>query len=168
MIGVVRIRTKSKNKKIAFYPWAAASLVCIVLIFLASSQTAAESSEVSGSLTRTIVVTVWNWFAKTRQEIPESLLDICETILRKAAHLFVFFVLGICTVNCIRQLTVKKLRAFWISLCWCSVYAVTDELHQLFVPGRAGMWQDWLIDTAGALLGIGVVFWFAARRKKAV
>ena len=36
------------------------------------------------------------------------------------------------------------------------LYAVSDEIHQYFVPGRAMQARDVLIDTAGVLLGI----WF--------
>ena len=38
-----------------------------------------------------------------------------------------------------------------------AVYAATDEIHQLFVPGRAGRFSDVCIDSAGALAG-GIVF----------
>ena len=149
-----------------FYIWAAASLVCMVVIFLASSQTAEDSGELSGSLTRAILGTVWNWFAPAGQEMSAHLLDLLETILRKAAHLFVFLVMGFCTINAIRQKTAAGWLAFWISLCWCSVYAALDEFHQYFVPGRACMWQDWLIDTLGALIGIGAVLLFFRRMEK--
>lgn len=37
------------------------------------------------------------------------------------------------------------------------LYAAGDELHQLFVPGRAGQLRDILIDTAGVLLGTCIV-----------
>jgi VanZ family protein len=40
------------------------------------------------------------------------------------------------------------------SAAFCILYAVADELHQLFVPGRAASPVDVLIDTGGALLGI--------------
>ena len=33
---------------------------------------------------------------------------------------------------------------------------MTDEIHQIFVPGRAFQVTDILVDSAGALLGIGV------------
>lgn len=33
-------------------------------------------------------------------------------------------------------------------------YASTDEIHQLFVPGRSGQLTDVMIDAAGALLGL--------------
>ena len=42
-------------------------------------------------------------------------------------------------------------------LC-ASAYAVTDEIHQIFVAGRACKIQDWAIDTAGALLGALILF----------
>ena len=42
-------------------------------------------------------------------------------------------------------------------LC-ASAYAVTDEIHQILVAGRACKIQDWAIDTAGALLGALILF----------
>jgi len=136
----------------------------MMLIFLASSQTAVDSSELSGSLTRLVVGSVWGWFAPAGRDMPRALLDIAETVLRKAAHLFNFFVFGICVTNAVRQLSGNMRRVFWASLIWCSAYAAFDELHQVFVPGRAGMWQDWLIDTAGAFLGAGAVLYVVWRR----
>lgn len=38
-----------------------------------------------------------------------------------------------------------------------SLYGVTDELHQLFVPGRMCDPADWLTDTLGATLGACIV-----------
>ena len=42
-------------------------------------------------------------------------------------------------------------------------YAATDEFHQLFVPGRAGMVTDVLIDS----IGVTVMTWFIWRRLQA-
>ena len=39
-------------------------------------------------------------------------------------------------------------------------YAISDEVHQLFVPGRAGQVRDVLIDSAGSLLGIIIIMSF--------
>ncbi len=36
------------------------------------------------------------------------------------------------------------------------LYAVSDEVHQLFVPGRGGQLTDVIIDTAGAGAGLGI------------
>ena len=40
------------------------------------------------------------------------------------------------------------------------IYAISDEIHQLFVPGRAGQVRDVLIDSAGSFLGIILVMAF--------
>jgi VanZ family protein len=39
---------------------------------------------------------------------------------------------------------------------FCVLYAVSDEVHQLFVPGRGAQVTDVLIDNAGAFVGIGI------------
>lgn len=44
-------------------------------------------------------------------------------------------------------------RAFLFAVLAASLYGVTDEIHQLFVPFRESSWQDWLADTFGATLG---------------
>jgi len=127
-------------------------------IFFFSSQSAEESSGLSGSIVRWIIEPLWRWFTPAGAELPETLLLALEAVFRKCAHWFVFFVFGFCATNTVRQATVQRWRVFWVSLVWCSAYAAFDELHQLFVPGRSGMWLDWLIDTTGALVGIGLVF----------
>jgi len=152
--------------KMPFYFWAAASLVVMLLIFLASSQHAEDSGELSGGLTDFIFGNIWRWFSSDGQDMPEPLFVALETFLRKSAHLAVFFALGFCGANTVRYLTSNRRRVFWITLVWGSAYGALDEFRQTFVPGRAGMWQDWLINTAGALLGILFVFLFIWRRAK--
>lgn len=39
-------------------------------------------------------------------------------------------------------------------------YAAIDEIHQLFIAGRAGKFSDVLIDTIGVALGISVCMLF--------
>ena len=158
--------TLSNIKRRAFWFWAAAAFVCMLVIFLFSAQPAEESSAASGSLTRTIVGVVFSWFMPVGQEVPESLLELAEVGLRKSAHLLVFSVLGFCTANAVKHLTERRQRVFWISLCWCSAYGALDELHQYFVPGRACMWQDWVLDTVGTALGVGLAMVFARRKLK--
>lgn len=44
-----------------------------------------------------------------------------------------------------------------------SAYGVTDELHQLLVPGRMADPVDWAVDTAGAVVGAVVIAWLMRR-----
>ena len=47
-------------------------------------------------------------------------------------------------------------RALALSVLVSSAYAVTDEFHQHFVPGRVPDAFDWGVDTLGALFGASV------------
>lgn len=38
-----------------------------------------------------------------------------------------------------------------------ALYAISDEIHQTFVPGRSGQVQDVLIDFLGVIIGICVL-----------
>ena len=43
--------------------------------------------------------------------------------------------------------------ALLVAIVTASLYGVTDEVHQFFVPFRESSWLDWLADTAGATVG---------------
>jgi VanZ family protein len=45
-------------------------------------------------------------------------------------------------------------RALLFAIVTVSLYGMTDEVHQAFVPLRDASWQDWLADTAGAVIGV--------------
>ena len=49
-----------------------------------------------------------------------------------------------------------------MSFVFCVLYAISDEVHQYFVPGRAMMATDVLIDSIGAILGC--LLFFAVKR----
>jgi len=157
----IRLKTKPS---LPFCLWALAAIIVMALIFLASSQPAEESAELSGGLTELFFGTIWNLVAPYETPMPEQLFIGLETFLRKTAHFVIYFVLAFCVANAIRFLTSNRKRVFWITLIWGSAYGAIDEFHQTFVPGRAGMWQDWLIDTAGVLLGTLVVLKFVWRK----
>lgn len=55
----------------------------------------------------------------------------------------------------------RSSRALLFAIVTASLYGVTDEVHQLFVPLREASWQDWLADTIGAV--IGVLSWRSIR-----
>jgi VanZ family protein len=57
-------------------------------------------------------------------------------------------------------------RSGWQAVVMSSLYGVTDEFHQSFVPGRSPTVADWCVDTLGACVGVGLVMaaaWFAGR-----
>jgi VanZ family protein len=75
-------------------------------------------------------------------------LGVWDVVLRKTAHATEYAVLGALLVRAVGS----ALPAFALG----AAYAATDELHQHFVPGRAGTPLDVAIDSVGVLVGIGL------------
>lgn len=79
--------------------------------------------------------------------------------IRKIAHFMMFSILGMlscCTGLCEFGKTKLKplLKCTAIASSICILYAIFDEIHQLFVKGRSAELRDILIDSAGSVLGI--------------
>lgn len=75
--------------------------------------------------------------------------------VRKNAHFFIFLVLGILVKHALSKNGISGLKGILLSLLICVLYAVLDEVHQRFVPGRQELASDVLIDSLGAGTGIG-------------
>ena len=77
-----------------------------------------------------------------------------------------FAVLSLLIWNALRVAGASDRRALVLGFSGALFYAVTDELHQLFVPGRLPRVADWAWDTLGAFLAMAVVLlWRWAWRK---
>lgn len=93
--------------------------------------------------------------------------DLLTFITRKSAHFFAYLTLGVLTYSALRlhKLTPK----FTIAICAAIVvlFAISDEIHQLFVPGRSGEVRDVIIDSVAGIIGIGLAgVYFAYRSKR--
>jgi len=75
-------------------------------------------------------------------------------IIRKNAHAFEYFILAILVSGVLFEFNVKGAKALICIMFVCLFYAVTDEFHQMFVPGRSSLVSDVLIDFLGSLIGI--------------
>ena len=155
---------KSLNK-IAFF----LMLCWMVVIFMFSAEPATESSELSGSVSHRIVSVVNTITASHWDE--KELLDKAELIdypVRKCAHMSEYAILTLLGFATFSFLHGR--RRFVIPITMTFLYACTDEIHQLFVPGRAGKFTDVLIDTTGGiimLLFIALVIHVARKRHTA-
>lgn len=77
--------------------------------------------------------------------------------IRKLAHFGEYLVLSILLYRALRAGRRWDLRAAVVSLAVAGTYAVADEIHQSFVPGRTAAATDCLIDVTGAAAGQGLV-----------
>jgi VanZ family protein len=66
--------------------------------------------------------------------------------IKKGGHFIAYLILAI--------LARRALGHSGWALLWTAVYAVSDEFHQTFIPGRQGSGVDVLIDCAGGLTGL--------------
>ncbi|WDC84212.1 VanZ family protein [Caloramator sp. mosi_1] len=71
--------------------------------------------------------------------------------------------LGILTYTYLKH--TKTNNKFLIAFLICFVYAASDEFHQYFVPGRGPRVKDVLIDSLGAIVGIGLIKIFNWKHK---
>ncbi len=120
------------------FSWALV-LVVLSFIFNLSAQNAEESKELSDSL----VSKLFQWIA----------IHIDGELIRKFAHMLEFTALSFSLYNGIFA-TWELKKAPVISLVLTVICAIGDEIHQIFVPGRAFQLSDILIDSLGAIIGI--------------
>ena len=92
----------------------------------------------------------WAGLIFTLSSIPDlgTGLGDWDLLLRKLAHAAEFAVLGVLVLRAVERPALAFLLA--------SAYAVSDEIHQIFVPGRLGSPLDVLIDVAGVAVGIAL------------
>lgn len=81
-----------------------------------------------------------------------------NTIIRKNAHAFEYCVLSILISCLLFSFNLKGKNAIIYVMFLCLFYAVTDEFHQVFIPGRGSSVIDVLIDFAGSMLGILIFY----------
>ena len=132
--------------------------IWMVGIFMFSAENAEESLETSDGIVDVVVEKVTEDVKnEMTSEEYDSLRMKISTVVRKCAHFSVYLVLGVLVTLALGRHISKGAKLVMFSQLWCSLYAVSDEVHQIFVPGRAGRILDVMIDSAGALCGIAVV-----------
>lgn len=137
------------NRK-TILPWVLV-ILWMTLIFYLSHQPVVESNNLSTGITEVVADTL----EKVKPDIKINLGRL-NHIIRKNAHLFAYLILGVLVLNGLRSSGVGGFKAIALALIICVLYAISDEVHQLFVPGRGGQVRDVLIDSIGAVVGIGM------------
>ena len=120
------------------------------VIFFMSAQNAPESEETSNFVTE-IIYWIYAFFVKD----PMSGLTFIERyagIIRKLAHFSEFMILGILSVMNAEEFGLKNYEM--CGAVFAILYAISDEIHQLFVENRYCSFIDVLIDSSGILCGV--------------
>ena len=130
---------------------ALAVLLCTAFIFSNSLKNSVDSKADSD-----VIVEIVEDVAE--KIIPENKFD-WNFIVRKSAHLFEFFMLGLFTTLFMLQVKTNRKTNFAYALITVTVIAMIDEFIQSFV-GRTNSITDVIIDVTGAFIGLSLIFVF--------
>jgi VanZ family protein len=130
--------------------WGLATVLWAVVIFNLSGATYSAASS------QRLISQILGWLSisLSRQDI-----QLLNVILRKCSHLTEYSVLAVLLYGYLRPAgegSWSRKAALWAVMISGS-YSLTDEFHQVFVPGRHASLFDCLIDTTGACLGLIVL-----------
>lgn len=129
-------------------------LICTFnVIFGFSSQNGEESSGISRRVTEFIVDEI----IKADEENRIELINNLEGIVRKLAHFSIYAVVGFLLMALVSTYDLEEKKRICISFIIGIIYAVSDEIHQGFIPGRSPKLTDVMIDTMGVAVGILVL-----------
>ena len=132
------------------------SFAVMVCIFCLSSQPAPESNELSKGVAESII----DKTPHIKDLPPAEKQSLAIDLNRKSETMptFLFFILGTALALSISFSYGGKLHdKYVIALIISIIYAISDEIHQIFVPGRSFQFTDILTDSAGSLLGIAII-----------
>lgn len=157
----LKVSTKYKKyfKIILLITW-------MIVIFNFSNQNASNSTKLSNGVTKTIV----NIESALKKEelTTEKRAELVKNksfYIRKLAHFTEFMILGILVLLVIKDYRQLNKKYFLYALLFCFIYAISDELHQLFIDNRSTKIIDVLIDTTGSLIGITITYLISIKNK---
>ncbi|CAM5184950.1 VanZ family protein OS=Ureibacillus acetophenoni OX=614649 GN=SAMN05877842_104148 PE=4 SV=1 [Ureibacillus acetophenoni] len=123
------------------------------VIFYLSHQPAGESNQLSKGITKIVAQNIE--MVSGKEEIN---LRSFNNIIRDYAHFSLYFILGVILVSALKKFGLNIKNTLLFSILICVIYAISDELHQIFVPGRGAQLSDVMIDSSGAILGVFITF----------
>lgn len=126
----------------------------MVMIFAFSTEDAEHSDRTSGLISRRVLSIIHPEYEQLEESRQKLLYDDMQHIVRKCAHFTEYMVLGLMLRLCLESWFGKQ---WWLGpASWAggTLYAGTDEIHQIQVAGRTAQWTDVLLDSAGVLTGM--------------
>ena len=132
------------------------SALIAAFIFYMSAQNSNSSSGMSGGLIR-FFIDLFPKFKNLPETSKEIHIENLQFFVRKAAHWSVYFSLGLFSSLALFTHEMRFYKRPLIAAGSCLTYAISDEIHQLFIPGRSGEIRDVLIDFSGSIIAILIV-----------
>lgn len=129
-------------------------IVWMIVVFLFSCEQSNETKDTSGRFTKQIVNIV-SKVVNIPENAKEDLVIKLNPYIRKFAHYSLYTIGGIFIIISLKQYkNLSEKKKIIISLALGILYAISDEIHQYYVPGRSAKIQDVYIDTLGIATGV--------------
>jgi len=122
-------------------------------IYSLSAEPAEVSSETSGRIVKKLCRIIQPEFDSWSHEEQFEMTERYQFYIRKTAHFSAYTILSVLIGAAVCPHTNKNRYRLGIAFVVGVLYAISDEIHQRFVPGRSGEVRDVLIDSAGVALG---------------
>lgn len=135
-------------------------LVMLAMTFFAIFNFSAQDGEESSSISRTVTEFIVNILSKVKNmdaSLRVHYIMKLEPIIRKLAHFGVYTVVGFSVMGFMCTFDIKNIVKFITSFMTGLTYAISDEVHQYFIPGRSARVLDVCIDSVGVLTGIFIL-----------
>ena len=123
-------------------------IVMFAIVFLFSNQSSEISHQISNRMANSINIQQKNeWTDASSQKV------VLGLSLRKYAHVFLYFIIGIFAFLVVPNKKQSFKRPL-IAMVICYLSSIFDEIHQYFVPSRTAEFTDTLIDEIGFTISI--------------
>jgi VanZ family protein len=87
-----------------------------------------------------------------------------DFLFKKIAHILEYGLLAALMLRGVKSDAKIRISHLFTSFALTALYAVSDEVHQLFVPGREGRILDVVFDSLGATISLSLLWlWFRLR-----
>ena len=129
-------------------------LAWMLFLFLRSAENAEQSSARSEALTEKMVEMAVGHNSSLTGEEKKTWEGVLEPILRNAAHIGGYGILGALYYLFAETFSLSPLLKGALSFAGAVLYAFSDELHQRSVPGRSMEWSDLVRDSCGAAAAV--------------
>lgn len=134
----------------------------IGFILYQGSRSSDVSIEMSDKIVNKLVAILQNLFPSSN---PITIYRLIHVLVRKAAHLFEYALLGGGLFFYFRYQKYTTIDQWIYSLFIVLLFATTDEYIQSFV-GRTSSVRDVLLDFTGGIIGIGLVLFLSKQIKE--
>ena len=128
------------------------SVIWMGVIFYLSHQPGTESANTSNQ----VLEIIFNILPlSTEHEL------FLHTVIRKLAHFSAYAILSLLIF-----LAYRGKNALLFTMMICFIFAISDEVHQLFIPGRSGEVRDVLIDMSGVMFSLMIIYFIRMIRSR--